>query len=246
MTMRRGSECVQIEEEVGGDDDEWALPEGVGPLLTDQALYGESTASGIALLWAPRPFNQRSGHTRRAFDVPLVNCWFQEHCPPNYPVKASAAAARQGGAAPGHRSPSQGLMYANLRICACFVTLTCVCAAVWCVVQVRVSYQKLLKNYVLNVLHHRPPKPVKKKYLLRALKATKFFQSTELDWVEVGLQVRSKGRRAAAGRGPALDGRHGRWVDKGLVRTVCPMCPSPRRCAARATTCSTCSSTART
>jgi pre-mRNA-processing factor 8 len=53
-----------------------------------------------------------------------------------------------------------------------------------------VSYQKLLKNYVLNVLHHRPPPPTKKKYLLRALKATKFFQTTELDWVEAGLQAR--------------------------------------------------------
>lgn len=52
------------------------------------------------------------------------------------------------------------------------------------------SYQKLLKNYVLNVLHTRPPKPTKKKYLLRALKNTKFFQCTELDWVEAGLQVR--------------------------------------------------------
>lgn len=51
------------------------------------------------------------------------------------------------------------------------------------------SYQKLLKNYVLNKLHHRPPKNVKKKYLLKALKSTKFFQSTELDWVEAGLQV---------------------------------------------------------
>jgi hypothetical protein len=33
-----------------------------------------------------------------------------------------------------------------------------------------VSYQKLLKNYVLNQLHRRPPKSAKKKYLLRALK----------------------------------------------------------------------------
>lgn len=55
--------------------------------------------------------------------------------------------------------------------------------------QVRVSYQKLLKNFILNTLHHRPPKPTKKKYLLRALKNTKFFQTTELDWVEAGLQV---------------------------------------------------------
>lgn len=54
------------------------------------------------------------------------------------------------------------------------------------------SYQKLLKNHVLNILHHRPPKPTKKKYLLRALKNTKFFQCTELDWVEAGLQVGDK------------------------------------------------------
>ena len=74
-------------------------------------------------------------------DVPLINNWFYEHCPPNNPVK------------------------------------------------VRVSYQKLLKMYVLNRLHHRHPKNLKKKSLFKALKATKFFQSTELDWVEVGLQV---------------------------------------------------------
>ena len=56
-------------------------------------------------------------------------------------------------------------------------------------VKVRVSYQKLLKMYVLNKLHHRPPKNMKKKNLFRALRQTKFFQTTTLDWVEVGLQV---------------------------------------------------------
>lgn len=86
----------------------------------------------------------RTGRTRRAVDVPLVNSWFQEHCPQKYPVK------------------------------------------------VRVSYQKLLKMYILNKLHHRPPKNLKKKSLFRALRATKFFQTTELDWVEVGLQVRRR------------------------------------------------------
>ena len=59
-------------------------------------------------------------------------------------------------------------------------------------VKVRVSYQKLLKMYVLNKLHQKPPKNMKKKSLFRALRATKFFQSTELDWVEVGLQVRMR------------------------------------------------------
>jgi pre-mRNA-processing factor 8 len=41
----------------------------------------------------------------------------------------------------------------------------------------------------LNLLHRRPPKNVKKKSLMKALKSTKFFQCTELDWVEAGLQV---------------------------------------------------------
>lgn len=57
--------------------------------------------------------------------------------------------------------------------------------------KVRVSYQKLLKNLVLNKLHSRPPKSQKKKNLFKALKATKFFQVTELDWVEAGLQARA-------------------------------------------------------
>ena len=58
--------------------------------------------------------------------------------------------------------------------------------------QVRVSYQKLLKCWVLNELHKKKPKALNRKHLFRSLKATKFFQSTELDWVEVGLQVPSR------------------------------------------------------
>jgi pre-mRNA-processing factor 8 len=89
-------------------------------------------------------------------------------------------------------------------------------------VKVRVSYQKLLKYYVLNALKHRPPKPQKKRfglqnlliflnlylisipinnfyfyliirYLFRSFKFTKFFQTTTLDWVEAGLQVCRQG-----------------------------------------------------
>ncbi|KAG2230381.1 pre-mRNA-processing-splicing factor 8 [Thamnidium elegans] len=60
-------------------------------------------------------------------------------------------------------------------------------------VKVRVSYQKLLKCYVLNALRHRPPKALNKKYLFRSLKATKFFQTTQIDWVEAGLQVCRQG-----------------------------------------------------
>ena len=56
-------------------------------------------------------------------------------------------------------------------------------------VKVRVSYQKLLKKFVHNTLHTKPYKPQTKKYLFRQLKATKFFQTTHLDWLEAGLQV---------------------------------------------------------
>ncbi|XP_062154000.1 pre-mRNA-processing-splicing factor 8A [Alnus glutinosa] len=127
------------------DDDDFVLPEGVEPFLRDTQLYTDTTAAGISLLFAPRPFNMRSGRMRRAEDIPLVSEWYKEHCPPSYPVK------------------------------------------------VRVSYQKLLKCFVLNELHHRPPKAQKKKHLFRSLQATKFFQTTELDWAEAGLQVCKQG-----------------------------------------------------
>jgi pre-mRNA-processing factor 8 len=127
------------------DEEDLELPENFFPLLDEEPLYTETTSLGISLYWAPNPFNKRSGLTRRAYDVPLVNQWFYEHCPHDYPVK------------------------------------------------VRVSYQKLLKCWVLNRLHHRKPKSVAKKSLMKALQATKFFQSTELDWVEVGLQVCRQG-----------------------------------------------------
>ena len=97
------------------DDDSFLLPIDVEPLLTNTPLYTDNTANGIALLWAPRPFNLRADHSRRALDVPLVKTWYLEHCPPNQPVK------------------------------------------------VRVSYQKLLKVFVLNALKHRPPKALKKR-----------------------------------------------------------------------------------
>ncbi|KAH8668504.1 pre-mRNA processing splicing factor 8 [Xylariales sp. PMI_506] len=60
-------------------------------------------------------------------------------------------------------------------------------------VKVRVSYQKLLKTYVLNELHKRRPKAVNKQSLLKSLKQTKFFQQTTIDWVEAGLQVCRQG-----------------------------------------------------
>jgi pre-mRNA-processing factor 8 len=59
--------------------------------------------------------------------------------------------------------------------------------------KVRVSYQKLLKAWVLNQLHSKPNKPKTKRALFKSLKSTKFFQCTELDWVEVGLQICRQG-----------------------------------------------------
>ena len=60
-------------------------------------------------------------------------------------------------------------------------------------VKVRVSYQKLLKCYDLNELKTRSEKAMTKKNLFRQLKATKFFQTTKLDWGEAGLQVCRQG-----------------------------------------------------
>jgi pre-mRNA-processing factor 8 len=60
-------------------------------------------------------------------------------------------------------------------------------------VKVRVSYQKLLKSWVLNSLHKKQPKSQKKRNLLKSFTSTKFFQMTEMDWLEVGLQVCRQG-----------------------------------------------------
>ena len=59
----------------------FCLPEDVTPILNEQPLFTENTANGINLYWAPAPFNQRTGKTRRACDIPLVSNWFKEHCP---------------------------------------------------------------------------------------------------------------------------------------------------------------------
>ncbi|KAG7660465.1 uncharacterized protein J8A68_006022 [[Candida] subhashii] len=64
--------------------------------------------------------------------------------------------------------------------------------------KVRISYQKLLKNHILNDLHNPPGRKNKsrnrkKVHLLKSLKATKYFQQTTIDWVEAGLQVCRQG-----------------------------------------------------
>ncbi|KAH8700347.1 putative pre-mRNA splicing factor [Talaromyces proteolyticus] len=139
---------VSHEDEIfgpGNDEDDFELPGDLEALLADEELYNSETASAISLLWAPYPFDRRSGRMVRAQDVPLVKQWYLEHCPQGQPVK------------------------------------------------VRVSYQKLLKTYVLNELHKKKPKAHNKQDLLTTLKGTKFFQTTTIDWVEAGLQVCRQG-----------------------------------------------------
>lgn len=133
------------------DNTEWVPDEectaDIKPLLSDFPLSTPLTASGIALYWAPEPFNGRSGRTRRTMDIPLIGHWFRDRVSRdlNYPVK------------------------------------------------VRVSYQKLLKAWVLNQLRARPNRPKAKRDLFKSLQSTKFFQCTELDWVEDGLQLSRQG-----------------------------------------------------
>lgn len=71
----------------GDEDESLQLPESVEPFLASSPLYTDNTANGIALYWAPHPFDKRSGRTRRAQDVPLIKSWYLEHCPPGMPVK---------------------------------------------------------------------------------------------------------------------------------------------------------------
>ena len=137
-------ESMDIDKEEEEDDYDLNMPTSFGAMFKDTPLSSETTAEGIALYWAPEPYCRRSGRSKRAFDIPLINSWYHEHCPRQHPVK------------------------------------------------VRVSYQKLLKNWVLNT-RNKPKGPTPKRNLFRTLKATKFFQCTELDWVEVGLQVCRQG-----------------------------------------------------
>ncbi|KAF8495254.1 NUC071 domain-containing protein [Russula emetica] len=59
-------------------------------------------------------------------------------------------------------------------------------------IKVQVSYQKLLKCYVLNELKSRREKAKTKKNLFQPLKGTGFFRM-RLDWVDAGLQVCQQG-----------------------------------------------------
>lgn len=61
ISHRHAVQSGSIEDMLPDDDEDFELPEEVQPFLQDCPLYSDNTANGIALLWAPRPFNCRSG-----------------------------------------------------------------------------------------------------------------------------------------------------------------------------------------
>ena len=56
-------------------EENYSLPTGFNAPFCTTPLSTDLTTDGIALLHAPRPFNMRSGKTRRTIDVPLINNW---------------------------------------------------------------------------------------------------------------------------------------------------------------------------
>lgn len=73
--------------EYDDEEDDFELPEGMTAFMNEVEVETDNTADAIALWWAPYPYNQRSGKTVRAQDMPLVKNWYLEHCPPGQPVK---------------------------------------------------------------------------------------------------------------------------------------------------------------
>ncbi len=67
--------------------EEYEMPPNFEAILAEEEMSHKNTTACMGLLWAPKPFSQRTGRTRRAFDIPLVAPWFKERCNPQYPVK---------------------------------------------------------------------------------------------------------------------------------------------------------------
>mmetsp|Transcript_44709 Transcript_44709/g.74621 ORF Transcript_44709/g.74621 Transcript_44709/m.74621 type:complete len:2266 (+) Transcript_44709:990-7787(+) len=59
--------------------------------------------------------------------------------------------------------------------------------------KVRVSYQKLLKKYIMNKITKKSIQKNSSSSLLTLLKKNEFFQSTKLDWVEAGIHLCKQG-----------------------------------------------------
>lgn len=125
--------------------DEFMLPVDFKPLLCEESLSLDETKESMAILFAPHPFNKRSGNTVRAQDAALIKKWYLQH--------------------PERESPTK----------------------------VKTSYQRLLKNYVLNELHSKSSPSRRKGNLIKSLGNTKYFQQTTIDWVEAGLQLCQQG-----------------------------------------------------
>ena len=60
----------QTQEPEPEEDEEFVLPEYMEPFLKDSPLYTDNTADGIALLWAPHPFDLHWG----PHSMPLTSC----------------------------------------------------------------------------------------------------------------------------------------------------------------------------
>ncbi len=67
-------------ENIVGEDDHFSLPEGVVPLFWTSPYNTLSTAAGIALLFAHRPFHMQSGQMNCAKDILLGSDSYKEHC----------------------------------------------------------------------------------------------------------------------------------------------------------------------
>lgn len=145
QNTKTAAEVSMFDSKTGEDLEKFQLPTRIKSFLQDEEIEPENTVNAMELLWAPFPFNQRSGKMVRSQDVALVKDWYLQRPSRDYPTKT------------------------------------------------RISYQKLLKSYVLNELHKTPATNQKKIKLLKSLKQTKFFQTTTIDWVEAGLQVCRQG-----------------------------------------------------
>ena len=69
------------------DKDEFELPEHILLFLEDKPTKNDLTTDSITLWWALDPYNHCSACMRHAQDIPLVENWYLEHCPPNQVVK---------------------------------------------------------------------------------------------------------------------------------------------------------------
>eukprot|EP00760_Papus_ankaliazontas_P008488 PhM_4_TR13843/c0_g1_i1/m.79014/K12856/PRPF8, PRP8; pre-mRNA-processing factor 8 len=82
---------ANIHQEDGGDDEDFVLPPDFEPFLHDTPISGPNTSEALNVYWAPEPFCHRSGEVSRVVDVSLVQSWFREHCPEEYPIKVKGS-----------------------------------------------------------------------------------------------------------------------------------------------------------